>query len=229
MAEYRVYQNIHDKNINLTQDEYNSDDLSDYEESVNTTENSYSSTTQNSFTSSRALKTQKSLSSSPEISRRITPKKQHSPGPSCKTPPTINSTSTWTGLIVIVFAILFSLFIPYKMIMNIMNESHSKIADHHLICNDFLTLNNTYPNQDIALWKKLKTGVESVLFYKPTKPTIFMIVHEPSTYPDKLIQDIVNITYNCLGKIFNQFLYQINLIIFDYSLRKLTTTTTIIY
>lgn len=92
-------------------------------------------------------------------------------------------------------AVLFS----FSVISSFQNMVSKPINPPKETCAEFFDLKSEYPDQSDDLWSFLQVGVESVLFRKPTKPTVFMLVHKSGTHKSKLIKSIVNVAYQCLG------------------------------
>lgn len=103
--------------------------------------------------------------------------------------------------VIVIGCLLIGLGAVYSglLTLRIFTRSEHQTSNQIVYCNDFSKLRSEFPHQSDKLWAFLKSGVERVANKKPTKPSIFMLVHETDVDITQLLNKIVWATQNCLG------------------------------
>jgi hypothetical protein len=78
-------------------------------------------------------------------------------------------------------------------------NGHRTARNKPVICAEFTALNTEFPQQSDSFWAFLKSGVERVNNKAPTKPSIFMLLHESDVDIKLILNKIVEATQTCLG------------------------------
>lgn len=65
-------------------------------------------------------------------------------------------------------------------------------------CSEFMTLRDSFPDQDKKLFKSLKTGVESTL-NKPSEPSVFSLFSTDENLINIFMTNVISATKSCLN------------------------------
>lgn len=116
--------------------------------------------------------------------------------------PIVLPNKTIDYLSIIVYTVLVLLVAPF--VINYMFSSSPK--NEKLQCEEFISLQNKYANQDNITWFYFKSGLERILNKKPTRPSIFMLIHNIDNDINNIVDDLAHLSHKCLGN-FKQFYF----------------------